>query len=468
MLLHNPFALGHLPTITEVVEGDVNLTLQMGAVYRRADKSVARSQLDSRGVEGIESDVDGLPNFYRETYTFDKGRPVLASLDAGINPIGESGSGRVPAIVLRSSPHMAGSETAPWEDHFAVDRGHVRYFGDRKPGSRKPPEVTRGNHALLSQVDLHQSGARPERLRAAPLIIFRAVPHHGSTKGHVRFMGVGLLERVERVVQKRGQASFANYRYDLLVVDLSREDEQLDWQWIRDRRNEGLTDEDALDKAPARWKEWVASGDLVKDRIRREVVRLRTTPTRHQKPEPGSDLERILQTIYDFYSVGNRKERFEGLAEVVVGRLITQSGAMYRRGWITPKGSDHGVDFVSRIDLGTGFAQTSLIVLGQAKCEAFSSPTGGNHIARVAARLRQGFIGAYVTTSYFSQKVQREVLEDRYPVMLVNGRQVAETVRQILVEEDVAASDPKVLLERIDAEYDDRVVLRDPEEILLD
>jgi len=42
------------------------------------------------------------------------------------------------------------------------------------------------------------------------------------------------------------------------------------------------------------------------------------------------------------------------------------------------------------MDIGTGFGSAKLIVLGQAKCESLSSPTGGNHIARTVAKLKRG------------------------------------------------------------------------------
>lgn len=73
---------------------------------------------------------------------------------------------------------------------------------------------------------------------------------------------------------------------------------------------------------------------------------------------------------------------------------IVQSLA--KMGWITSATSDGGADFYGRLDVGSGFGQAKLIVLGQAKCESFSSPTGGNHIARTVARLRRvGWVFSY-------------------------------------------------------------------------
>ena len=73
-----------------------------------------------------------------------------------------------------------------------------------------------------------------------------------------------------------------------------------------------------------------------------------------------------------------------------------------------------------------------IVILGQAKCENPQRPTNGVHIARTVARLKRGWFGVYVTTSYFSKNVQLEVMDDQYPIMLICGKKVAETVEKIL------------------------------------
>ena len=107
---------------------------------------------------------------------------------------------------------------------------------------------------------------------------------------------------------------------------------------------------------------------------------------------------------------------------------------------------------------------TKIIVLGQAKCEKLDTPTGGNHIARTVARLQRGWIGAYVTTSYFSLQVQREIIEDSYPIMMVNGLEVATVVEQMKFDRGITSVTE--LLEEIDEEHDSMVANRRPEEVL--
>lgn len=104
-------------------------------------------------------------------------------------------------------------------------------------------------------------------------------------------------------------------------------------------------------------------------------------------------------------------------------------------------------------------------MLGQAKCEKLDSPTGGNHIARTVARLKRGWLGVYVTTSYFSESVQREVIEDNYPIVLIHGKRIAEELSQLLHESETANT-VNELLNEIDAQYASRIRRRRPDEVL--
>ena len=149
---------------------------------------------------------------------------------------------------------------------------------------------------------------------------------------------------------------------------------------------------------------------------------------------------------------------------MVAAKVIDETGESYHEGWITPGTGDHGADFIGRLDVGSGFAKTKLVVLGQAKCEKIDTPTGGNHVARTIARLRRGWIGVYVTTSYYSEAVQREVIEDRCPIVLIHGLRLAQEVLQTAHEGGY--KDVKSFLEHIDSTYENKVMRRDPEEIL--
>lgn len=175
----------------------------------------------------------------------------------------------------------------------------------------------------------------------------------------------------------------------------------------------------------------------------------------------------MLKEIFRFYSRSSAiRQRFEYLAAVVTEHVINATSSNYRMGWVTSPGSDGGADFIGRLDVGEGFGAAKLVVLGQAKCEALDRPTGGNHIARTVARLKRGWLGVYVTTSHFSSKVQREVIEDKFPLLLINGKALAEAVYEILQKQGF--NNVRDYLEYVDSQYEGAIRQRAPEQILLD
>lgn len=70
-----------------------------------------------------------------------------------------------------------------------------------------------------------------------------------------------------------------------------------------------------------------------------------------------------------------------------------------------------------------------------------------------------------MTTSYFSEAVQREIYEDDYPIVLIHGLRIATEINALAVGSGRSVTQ---LLDDIDARYDSRVQHRDPTEILLD
>lgn len=376
---------------------------------------------------------------------------------------------RRPAILLRSSPWKSGHESNPWEDVYDLDHGHVRYFGDHKPSTVGPVGVTVGNRALLEAWDLHGSPNRDERAAAPPILLFRAVPVQNAEgltvqKGHLEFCGVGIIERLEMVIQRepRQARTFPNLVVDLVIADLSDQHDTLDWRWIDDRRDPHLGLDDTLRHAPTAWLRWVQDGRMSLSRIRRRVLSSRVKTGEEQRPKPGSREAAILDQIYRHFD--GKKHQFEHLAATVSAQVFERAGAKYHRGWLTRAGGDGGMDFVGRLDAGSRDANTPLVVLGQAKCVRPSSSISPDEVARVVARLRRGWIGVFVTTAVFSKQAQVEVIDDEYPVVLISGALlVAEVVRlaELAYEGDVEAA-----LTAASAGYEHDVTHRRPEEIL--
>ena len=408
--------------------------------------------------------IDGYPNHFFATNMPGQAKALL---DSGINSIAlinaPDGSRR-PAILIRSSPHKIGSRETPWQDTFDTDNGHIRYYGDNKEPGKNPAEAP-GNKALLDAFKIHSALDKNLRDRAVPLLFYRAERENEKSKGYVKFNGFGIIQTYEPVTQydRNEGRTFPNFAFDFVIFDMNKEHEEFNWDWINDRRNPLLNLEDTLKKAPQSWKDWIKHGPKSLEKNRRRVSKLLVASTSEQQPAPNSSEEKTLKEIYKFYT---KKHRFEGLASTITARYIKESGGIYKEGWITPQTGDHGADFFGRLDIGFGFGKVKVILLGQAKCESPNAPTNGMDVARTVARLKRGWVGAYVTTGYFSESVQREIIEDSYPILLINGKKIAEIAQKIVHDDGY----PNLIsfLADIDTQYDNKIKTRRPEELLLE
>jgi hypothetical protein len=413
----------------------------------------------------IVEKVDGLPNWYFETRAPEGKNWNAVKLDRGVNSsaVLPGSLQGIPYIAIRSSPHRFGSSITPWEDIHRPDQGYSRYFGDNKPGLKSANEA-QGNNRMLEAFIL-QSGSMEKRLQAPPILVFEGVGYDGRVKGQVIFHGVGVITKAELVVQRDPQSimTFPNYVFDIALLDLSDENESLNWSWINARRDPSIKPDESLRLAPSAWKKWVSLGAGAVPRLRRNVITRNVVPEVLQRPAPNSEEEKILKAIYDNYH--GKKIEFESLAEFVTQLIFTEQGLNYSSGWITQGSGDGGVDFVSSIDLDpVGVIGSSRqVILGQAKCEKLDASTNGIHIARLAARLRRGWIGVYVTTSYFSIPVQKEILMDRYPIVLIDGGRIATVIRKYLLEHGMALSE---LLSQLSNNHSSKLGFGDPDSIL--
>jgi hypothetical protein len=412
--------------------------------------------------------IDDLANFYAAT-ALPGGK--LITLDSGINrvkPVAAPDGERVPAILISSSPHRVGSQETPWQDHFEVDGGYIRYYGDNR-SPKTDPLSKRGNAALVSAFGRHSSPDPTERRRATPVIFFRRVPRLGKQKGFAQFQGFGIVRGVELITQvsEKAGGAFSNYAFDFLVMSMKGEAEEFDWGWINRRRDPTADEASCFELAPRAWKEWIEGGEAAQEKVRRRVSKLLVKSKNEQLPDAGSASARTLKGIYAYYQ--GRNVRFEALAAKVAERVVRSSGSDYLFGGLTRASGDGGIDFVGRLDIGSGFdgdylGPARLIVLGQAKCQVPDRPTHGRDIARTVARLRRGWLGVYVTTSFFSPQTQREVIEDRYPIVLINGKRVGEEVHKMTIE--AGGVSLKAFLDEIEEEHDHLSTIADPEDLL--
>jgi Restriction endonuclease AspBHI N-terminal/Restriction endonuclease len=367
---------------------------------------------------------------------------------------------RIPAFIFHSNPFKSGGEGSPWVDVIEPDAGYCLFHGDnRKPGAS--PLSSRGNARFAQAQNFYADPTR--RKFAPPVLVFKQVEFDGNNKGHRQFCGFGVPVRQSIGVQKDRRAGyFTNLVIELVLFRMERENETFSWKWIDDRRNPEVDADSALRGAPASWKQWVSDGDLAIEGCRRYVAR-ETVVAASEQITLTNDERRILKEVVYYYS--KQRHHFEALASFVTQRIL---GQQCRRGWVTKRSGDGGIDFVCRLDVGDPadrLSQTSAVVLGQAKCVGMNTSVGGSALARVVARLQRGWIGAFVTTGSFSRAAQLELAQDRYPVVLVNGRRLARAVFEVLTQERIELRD---LLDRETDWYTRSLSHLSPQRILED
>ena len=345
-----------------------------------------------------------------------------------------TGATRIPAFLLYSDNLHGLSERNPWLDIVEADDGYALYHGDNKqPGTQ--PLSADGNRMIMQVASQYADPGL--RNLAPPMLLFERAKLAGREESYRRFVGYGVPRDLRIQSQRSSEGTFTNLVIELVLFNLTAEGEQLDWGWIDQRRNSSLTGDDVQKAAPVAWRRWTTRGDSALEGSRRRVFGATVrTPSQQMQTAPPDD-RALAARIYDFFNSKANAYAFEGLASWVASQIL---GPSCNRGWVTPR-VDGGIDFVSRMDLGSGFSKTVVVVLGQAKCIKTDRTVAGIDLARTVARLKRGWIGVVVTTGAFSVKAQQEVLADQYPLVLINGARLAQEVKSEMVRTGLTLDD---------------------------
>ena len=389
--------------------------------------------------------IDGFPNYIY--YTKIRNIDSTCRPEKGIHTVQKikiDNGYRLPVIIITSSQHKAGSEGTPWKDRFDPDNGIVIYYGDAKPINIDPLEPT-GNRALMDEWKKHTSNDINERLKATPIVFFKK-----TKKGYMQFAGVGVIEKVSLVTQKIKDKEFTNFEYEFCILNLNEENNYFDWDWISDRCNANLTLEETNYKSPTAWKHWIKNGNDKIEKVRRHVIKSRLIKESDQYTRSGSVEEKILRVIEKHYE--NKKLKFELFALYITQFFFADNNMKLFDGYITKGSGDKGIDFISRMDIGQDLASIKMVVIGQAKCQ--SDTINSKDIARTIAKLKRNYIGVFVTNSVFSRQTQEEILEDQYPLIMINGNKIAELTNKYILDSSTDMNILEEYLNNLDDQYD--------------
>ena len=151
---------------------------------------------------------------------------------------------------------------------------------------------------------------------------------------------------------------------------------------------------------------------------------LKIRSKKSQLPQ-NKDEEALLGNIL----VNFTEREFEYASAEIVG-LLDRS---FRDLYVTRGVRDGGRDVIGKYYLGHAGHQIRLQAIVEAKKWKLTSSVGVKPVMRLISRLKHNDIGVFITTSYFDQQIQRELIEDGHHIMLISGGDIA----KILMKSDL-------------------------------
>lgn len=141
-----------------------------------------------------------------------------------------------------------------------------------------------------------------------------------------------------------------------------------------------------------------------------------------QEPDNDSDWE-ILRTIYDYFR--DRPHDFEHFAAHIVTAYLPNVANLD----VTRKSRDGGRDGIGTFRVGSGPGSILLDFSVEAKCYKPGNSVGVRELSRLISRLRHRQFGILVTTSHLDLQAYKELKEDKHPIVVIAGRDIATIVR---------------------------------------
>lgn len=322
-----------------------------------------------------------------------------------LNYLDRSAFEDLPAFVVLVTAGTATVPKNPWSDFVDFSSAEISYWGDAKLHASKRLDDFKGNSTLRKIYDASLEGTRD----ALPPFL-----HFSREKsGWVKFNGLCVLRNLELSWFDDEGTPIRNYHARFTILDC----DEVSVEWLHHRvcspDRVALNDHHGC---PQVWKDYIAGKTTPID-IWQKSIRDKT----QQLPEEGSDAACILQQL-------STLDPFD-FEKVIVALFMEQTAVVHHVAGTKSTG-DGGFDFYGTFKLPEPLAY-EISFLGEVKRYAANTVVDPKSVSRLVARLSRKQYGIFVTTSYFSNQAQREVLEDDYPVHLMSGIDLASMVLQL-------------------------------------
>lgn len=299
---------------------------------------------------------------------------------------------------------------AEWPDSLDYESGVFTYFGDKRTEGDLHKTTFGGNRFLRHIFNKLHVG---QRELIPPVLVFEN--YKGEDGSYMRFLGlvvpgaqgVSSFDDLVAVWRVKDRNRFQNYRSMFTVL----KQDVVSKLWLEDLVN-GINPAQSI-HCPLPWKKWVQTGiydPLTCERKREPRTKENQTPQNHNE---SLVLKRVLDSFSD--------REFE-FAAVSIVELIDPRFSGFQ---VTQRSRDGGRDAIGTYQVGHSDHQIQLSAVIEAKLWKEDSDIGVKPMSRLISRIKHRDIGVFITTSCFSKQVQKELIDDNHPVILISGGDIA-------------------------------------------
>jgi hypothetical protein len=309
-----------------------------------------------------------------------------------------------------------------WPDSLNIFTGLYTYFGDNRAPGKSLHDTPKGGNKVLLEIFESAHGSMTERSNCPLILAFENTGFGLDTefKG-LLVPGAANLSASEDLVAvwatKNGKR-FQNYRASFTVLDCG----EISGEWVRDvfgKRTNILDDT----RTPAALLTWIKTGKytpLVADP--KKYIR----SVEEQTPRSGIQAQ-LIEHILKITEL--EPTNFEPIA-AGIWQLLNKSQMEIE---VTRKNVDGGRDGVGYLVLGPVTDPIRIPFALEAKRYKQGVNVGVKDMARLISRIKHRDFGVLVTTSAVSPQTYEEVRQDKHPIVIVSGRDIAE----ILISEGI-------------------------------
>lgn len=307
-----------------------------------------------------------------------------------------------------------------WPDSLDSETGLFVYFGDnRQPGKQLDKTTIGGNRLLEKVYDLLHKG---ERDSICPFLCFEN--YRGADGTYMRFLGLavpgaeGLSSREDLVAvwRRTGKHRFQNYRAVFTILKV----EAVSRTWLEGIIATGASPVQVQDCPPV-FAKWVRTGKY--EPLTTPPVRIPRTLAEQLPRSPHKERE---ESVLNAVRTLNDRQ-FEYFTKALLQLMDSRFADLT----VTRRVRDGGRDVVGKYRVGHEDHWVSLDFVAEAK--HWKGAIGVKEVMRLISRIKHRDFGVLVTTSHFDRAVQKELIEDDHPVMLISGGDLS----RILIDKDL-------------------------------